>query len=147
MKLIISGSRSITQYHHLIEALSASPYTTIRLTEIVSGNAQGADMLGEKYAKAQGIPLVLFPARWDELGPGAGIKRNKEMAAYADALLCCWDKVSRGSSSMIDIMRRAGKPYFVYCPDGMVTFSGNLQHLALYQPQDHTLTLEQKPGI
>src|SRR5271154_2577028 len=95
MKLIISGSRSITDYSTLITAIAYSPYLPI-LTEIVSGTAHGADLLGERYAREHKIALSRFPARWDLHDKRAGIMRNAEMAAYADALLALFDKSSRG---------------------------------------------------
>ena len=136
MKLIISGSRSITNYYALITAIAYSPYLPL-LTEIVSGTAHGADLLGERYAREQKIPLSRFPARWDLYDKRAGMIRNGEMAAYADALLALWDKSSRGTTNMIDTMRSMNKPYFVYCPGHITageacTFSGNLSTLLTF---------------
>jgi hypothetical protein len=131
LKLIIAGSRSITDFGQLLEAISLSPYQSL-VTEIVSGNAKGADLLGERLAREQEIQLAVFPARWEELGPGAGFARNKEMAAYSDALLAVWDSVSRGTSNMIDTMKRMNKPYFVYCPKQFTSFSGNLAILTTF---------------
>lgn len=38
------------------------------LTEIVSGTANGADKLGERYAKEYGYLLKQFPAEWARCG-------------------------------------------------------------------------------
>lgn len=131
MKLIIAGSRSITSMQHLLEAISLSPYQSL-VTEIVSGNANGVDRLGEQWARKHEIQLTIFPARWNLHGPAAGFIRNSEMAAYADALLCVWDGQSKGASNCIDTMKRKGKPYFVYCPTQTASFSGNLAILTTF---------------
>jgi hypothetical protein len=71
------------------------------VTEVVSGGAQGIDLLGEEWAHARGIPVRRFPADWESLGRGAGHARNAEMAAYGDALVLVWDGMSPGSRSML----------------------------------------------
>lgn len=49
---------------------------------VVSGNAKGADTLGERWAYEDGCFLNKYPANWrpdGKLDRGAGIKRNQEM--------------------------------------------------------------------
>lgn len=75
-------------------------------TEIVSGTARGADLLGEKYATENEIQIKRFPADWNRFGKSAGYKRNEEMANYADACICFWDGKSRGTKSMIDLAEK-----------------------------------------
>lgn len=105
MKVIIAGSRSFSDYSFLClkcdKALSSQ--TEI---EIVSGTANGADKLGEKYAEGKKYPIKRFPADWDKYGKSAGYKRNEEMAKYSDALICFWDGTSKGSKSMIDLAKK-----------------------------------------
>lgn len=74
--------------------------------EIVSGTANGADKLGEKYANEKGYLLKKFPADWDKYGKSAGFKRNVEMSNYADALIAFWDGKSKGTKHMIDLAKR-----------------------------------------
>lgn len=131
MKLIIAGSRSITDYGVLIHAMALSPYMSL-ITEIVSGNAPGVDLLGERYARDRSIPVHVFPAKWSAQGLSAGPRRNMEMAAYSDALLALWDGHSKVTTHMFDTMKRMNKPYFVYCPGTNVDFSGNLIHLVTF---------------
>jgi len=110
MKLIIAGSR------HLTDIDSAGINTLIEyceienVTEIVSGAAKGIDSVGEQYAKDYNIKLTTFPAQWDRFGKAAGYIRNKEMAEYADELLLIWDGKSRGSSNMKEVMQKLDKP-------------------------------------
>jgi glycerophosphoryl diester phosphodiesterase len=114
VKVIIAGSRSITDITVVAAAISCSGY---QLNEVVSGTARGVDRLGEQYAQLHNIPVVRFPADWDRYGRSAGYRRNEEMARYADALVAVWDGVSRGTQHMIDIARRAGLKVFVYQGD------------------------------
>ena len=120
MKLIIAGSRSITAHKILSLGFVSSPYTLSGLTEIISGTAKGADRLGELLAAQFEIQLVKFPADWNRYGKSAGYKRNAEMADYADAALILWDGVSKGSKHMEDIMKRIGKPVYVYTSKGEI---------------------------
>lgn len=105
MKVIIAGSRTFTDYKALTEHcdhLLSNQYDI----EIVSGTAQGADKLGERYAKEKGYPVKKFPANWDELGKKAGYIRNEQMAKYADALIAFWDGKSKGTKHMIELAKK-----------------------------------------
>lgn len=98
MKTIVAGSREITNYQKVYDAIFSSPWI---ITEIVSGGARGVDTLGEQAAAAFGIPIKVFPADWDKLKRAAGPIRNQQMAEYADALIAIWDGNSRGTADMI----------------------------------------------
>jgi len=73
--------------------------------EIVSGMAAGADSLAIRFAKEFGLPVREFPADWKRYGKSAGYKRNVQMAIYADACVCFWDKRSKGTKHMINIAK------------------------------------------
>lgn len=113
MKVIIAGTRDFNDYKRLKHDLDLYR-TTANITEIVSGGCRGADLLGEKYAKENNIPVKRFPANWEVYGKKAGPIRNAEMAEYADCLIAYWDSKSRGTKNMIETMRKKGKPYLVY---------------------------------
>lgn len=81
--------------------------------EIVSGTANGADKLGEKYAEEHGYTVKQFPADWDKHGKSAGYKRNTEMGDYCDMAVVFYDGQSKGSQHMIDIMRKLHKLCYV----------------------------------
>lgn len=101
MKVIIAGSRSITEYSIIKQAVEESGFS---ITEIVSGMAKGVDKLGEQYANEKSILLKQFPADWSK-GRHAGFTRNVQMAEYADALIAIWDGQSKGTAHMINIAR------------------------------------------
>lgn len=128
MKLIIAGSRDVTDYQILLDAIKE--FNLICIQEVVSGTANGADKLGERYAIENGIPIKPFPADWNNIErPGANIRvnrygkkydasagyiRNKQMAGYGDALLALHHSDSRGTANMIKIAREKGLPVWVY---------------------------------
>ena len=112
IKLIIAGSRGITDYALVRGELDKFWRENIptEIAEVVSGTANGADRLGERWAIETSIPIKRFPADWDNLGKSAGYKRNEQMAQYADEAIVFWDGTSKGTQHMIDIMAEHKKP-------------------------------------
>ena len=106
-RLIIAGSRTITDYRQLAEHFAASKMDAV---EIVSGCAAGVDTLGEQLAKRLELPIQRFPANWDGLGKQAGYVRNIQMAEYADAGLLLWDGASNGTKHMKAELDKRKKP-------------------------------------
>ena len=106
MKVIIAGGRDFDNYELLKEfcdnIIKDDDY------EIVSGNAKGADKLGENYSKERNLKLTLFPADWNKYNKAAGMIRNIEMAEYGDMLIAFWDQKSRGTKNMIDTAKKLG---------------------------------------
>lgn len=111
MKVIVAGSRSITDYKVVYNAIMEAPFTGI--THIISGMARGVDQLAVKFAEHERFGLLKFPADWDKHGKSAGFIRNAQMAQEADALIAIWDGKSRGTKNMIDIMNKMEKPVFI----------------------------------
>ena len=106
-KVIIAGSRGFSNYKLLKEQCNKYLRDKRQNSNIVviSGNARGADTLGEKYAKEEGFDLEVYPAQWDKYGKSAGFRRNEQMGNIADALIAFWDGKSHGTKHMIDIMK------------------------------------------
>jgi hypothetical protein len=117
MKVIIAGSRSVQNIKYLEEAiaklLDLNPNFILRITEVVSGTAVGADQLGEAWALRHNKPVKKIPADWNKHGRSAGPIRNREMARYADMAIVLWDGYSHGAKNMVEEMRRMKKPYFL----------------------------------
>lgn len=110
MKVVIAGSRNITDRMSLVKAIKQSGF---EITEVVSGTARGLDRMGESWARANDIPIKEFPADWHNHGRAAGPIRNNEMAKYADAAIILWDGQSSGTLNMIKNMHQLDKPYFI----------------------------------
>jgi hypothetical protein len=114
MRVIIAGGRDFNDYKklkfncdYIISERSVFDRKKGEEIEIVCGCAKGADALGEKYAKENGLKIKYFPADWDKYGKSAGFKRNEQMALYAKeengVLIAFWDRKSRGTKLMIDL--------------------------------------------
>jgi hypothetical protein len=105
MKTIVAGSRLFNDMgilHHVLHDIV--PWD---ITVVISGRAQGADMLGEQWAEFNNVPLIRFPADWDKFGKAAGPIRNKEMADHGDALVAFLDvKGSTGTANMIETWKK-----------------------------------------
>lgn len=107
-RVIIAGGREFADYQLLKEFADYILSNIEADIEIVSGGASGADRLGELYAEERGYQIRRFPADWKRYGYGAGPRRNREMAEYADALIAYWDGHSRGTRNMIELAKEYG---------------------------------------
>jgi hypothetical protein len=109
MKIIIAGGRNFTDWEYFNAYMSFTIPPWIKIDEIVSGGARGADALGEQFAQINNIRLKVFPADWDRHGRKAGPIRNSEMGIYADGLVAFWDGKSTGTNHMIEYMKHWNK--------------------------------------
>ena len=94
MKVIIAGGRDFNNYDLLSQTMDE---LNIIVSEVVCGDAAGADTLGAAWASANGIAVKHYPADWGTYGRSAGIIRNRQMAEYADFLIAFWDISYYGS--------------------------------------------------
>lgn len=126
-RIIVAGTRDFNNYEMLNTELSDFIDTILDDVEaqagieFISGTANGADSLGEKFAKSRGYSLKFFPADWNKYGKAAGPIRNKQMAEYASeergVLFAFWDGKSRGSKNMIELAKTYGLEVHIvkYC--------------------------------
>ncbi|MBQ2774191.1 MAG: hypothetical protein IJC95_03750 [Clostridia bacterium] len=78
--------------------------------EIVSGGAVGVDSCAAEYAEKNGIKLTVFLPCYKQYGRAAPIVRNKEIVDYADKIIAFWNGSSKGTLSVIQYAKKAGKP-------------------------------------
>ena len=102
MKLLIAGSRSITDF-------DLTKYIPTETDLIISGGANGIDTLAEEYADAHRISKVIIRPKYELYGRAAPLKRNEEMVDMADAVLVIWDGKSRGTKYTVDYAKKHGK--------------------------------------
>lgn len=130
MRVAIVGSRTFNNQDFLDWAIQDSE---LDITEVVCGEAPGADTVGRLWAEENGIPVVSFPAEWDNLeAPGAVIRttrygkpynaraghdRNTRMAEYCDVVLAFWDGKSPGTKHMLSQAKKMRKPVCLYHTD------------------------------
>jgi hypothetical protein len=106
MKIAIIGSRNIT-----IENIK--DYIPSNATEIVSGGAKGVDTCAAEYATQNKIKLTVFLPNYTRYGKGAPLKRNSEIAEYADSAIAFWDGSSKGTLYTINEFKRRNKSVIV----------------------------------
>jgi len=111
MKVIIAGSRTITDPNILVEAIYQSGICG-EITEVVCGMSKGVDYLGWEWSKKWGFPVKCFGASWHTHGKAAGPIRNRLMTKYADALILIWDGKSKGSANIKKEARSKGLRIF-----------------------------------
>ena len=112
MKVILAGSRSITDMDALDVAIHESEFD---ITEVVSGRAVGIDTLGETWAEINNVPIKLFPPDRKRYGwPRAAFRRNEQMGDYADALIALWDGKIHVTKHMIDYATKKGLRVYVH---------------------------------
>lgn len=109
-RVIIAGGRYFNNYKMLCDYCDKMLSEKAKTHEIIiiSGHCHGADVLGEEYARSRRYGCSIYPAKWSELGLGAGILRNRQMAENADALIAFHNGVSRGTKNMIETARELG---------------------------------------
>ena len=112
IRFIVAGSRDFNDYELLKSEMDAILrfYDIKTEVTIISGGCRGADALGERYARENGIPLEIFEAEWDKYGRAAGPIRNEKMVEYSNAVICFWDNKSRGTFSLIKLANKHKKP-------------------------------------
>lgn len=125
MRILIAGSREITQYglvDHALHYYTDHLLATRKLKrgeeiEIVAGGARGVDTVARDIATNHGFPYSEFPANWERDGKAAGIIRNAEQGAYCDCGLIIWDGKSRGTDHMRKWLHKNEKPYMLVTVD------------------------------
>lgn len=112
-RIIIAGSRSFSDKKLMLAKLNkvlASKLTEGKRITVISGGANGADQLGERWAKHFGHNVHRISAPWATFDKPAGHMRNFVMAQVADACVVFWDGESKGTKGMIDKAEQAGIP-------------------------------------
>lgn len=131
MRLIIAGSRTITDYEALKQAILFTGLWKRHKTdpiEVVSGMAKGVDSLGIEFARKNNLKLHEFPANWGKHGKAAGHIRNAEMAAFGNVLLALWDGESTGTKNMITQASARGLEVLPLVTKMEWTFNGRTAH-------------------
>ena len=80
-RIIIAGGRDFNDYDYLRSCcLPIVDKLVIQYDVIImSGHAQGADLLGEQFANERGLKLEVYPADWKAHWRSAGFRRNEKM--------------------------------------------------------------------
>src|SRR5271157_1375029 len=101
--IAIIGSRNFFNYHFaekkILEILEKDNINNIK--NIISGGAEGADKIAEKFASRHNIPITIFKPDWKKLGRKAGPIRNTKIIENSDIIIAFWDGKSTGTYDSI----------------------------------------------
>ena len=106
MNVAIIGSRGFNNKKLLEKVLDP---VKDKITLIISGGAQGADSLGERYAYENVIKTKIFLPDWDTHGKSAGFIRNKEIVEASDVVIAFWDGESKGTQHSFKLAKKLNK--------------------------------------
>jgi O-acetyl-ADP-ribose deacetylase (regulator of RNase III) len=106
MRCIIAGSRAFYNVQMVFDVINSCPFKD-EISNVVSGRANGVDIIGSLWAFRNRKVEMPFFADWDQ-GKSAGPARNLIMAKNADALIAMPCGESRGTNNMIETARKMG---------------------------------------
>jgi hypothetical protein len=110
IKLCISGGRDFNDYELLKLKLNEYKKKYKDLV-IITGCAQGADILAVRYARQNDLKFQTYKANWLKYSKGAGFINNQTLYNNADIIICFWDGKSHGTGHMIRICKQGKKPF------------------------------------
>ena len=108
MKVLVCGDRNFNDEAMLWTILDRHG----DITEIIEGEARGADTLARIYGEENDIEVKKFPADWETYGKAAGPIRNKQMLdeGKPDLVIAFLAENSKGTANMIEQATKAGIP-------------------------------------
>lgn len=115
MKLLITGSRKLTNYETVKRAIQElETREGLKITMLLHGGAKGADTLAENWAAEKGIKTQVIKPNYEEHGKAAPLIRNKELVKLADITLALYATETRtgGTGHTASETIKVGKPLF-----------------------------------
>lgn len=77
--------------------------------EVITGDALGADHIGQIWAKINQLNFTVKCAKWKVFGKSAGHRRNPSIVKPADYVIALWDGTSKGTLGSIDYAKKHNK--------------------------------------
>lgn len=102
MRVLVCGGRDFNNKELMEDVLKQW-----NITEIIEGEARGADTLSREYAEEHEIPVKSFPANWNEFGRSAGHLRNSQMLVEGKPDLVVAFPGGKGTMNMIMQAKKA----------------------------------------
>jgi hypothetical protein len=104
MIVAIVGSRSFKDFDLLTITLNK-----LKIHEIISGGAVGADFLAEQYAQQHNIKTRIIKPEYKKYSRVAPIIRNKSIVDNSDLIIAFWNGISRGTKNVIEYAKKTNK--------------------------------------
>lgn len=84
------------------------------VAQIISGGANGVDMIAEQWAKSNKIDFIAFLPNYKIYGNKAPLQRDREMVDASDVVIAFWDGVSTGTLYTIQYAYSIGRKCIVH---------------------------------
>ena len=119
IKLAIVGYRGFNNFRRFVFIIDYlhSIYGILNdVCQIVSGGAEGVDLMAEKFADERGYDKKIFYPKYDVYSQKvAPLMRNTEIAETCDIMIAFKSEYSRGTLDAIKKATKLGKPVYIVC--------------------------------
>jgi SLOG family YspA-like protein len=111
LRVLVCGSRHFNDIVKMRTVLKEID-EEFSITDIIHGNAKGADIMAAGWGHLNGKIVHTFPAQWSVYDKAAGPIRNKQMLdeGKPDLVVAFLAPNSRGTKNMIEQAEKAGVP-------------------------------------
>lgn len=117
MKVLVCGGRYFNDAQLLNKVLMSFETASVGpISEIVHGDARGADTLAAQWAQDHGKIETPFPADWEKHGKAAGVIRNAEMLLQTQPHCIIAFPGGNGTADMVKRAKKAGYRVFTVNP-------------------------------
>ena len=113
MKIAVVGSVKFNDYEKFKEIMDEF-LKNYKDVEFVSGGADGADSLAQRYAKDNGISIKIYYPNWKRYKKAAGPIRNRQIWQDADIGIAFWNGKSRGTWYSLKFSKEMNKDLWIY---------------------------------
>lgn len=117
--LLVCGGREFTDrqiVYRTLDAITKDPgkdFPRPGLTVVHGGCPRGADKLADDWCQDNGVNRIVFHARWNTEGRGAGIIRNGRMLDTMKPNVVLAFPGGNGTANMVGRAKKAGYPVVV----------------------------------
>jgi hypothetical protein len=112
-RVLVCGGRDYDNRERVrrtLDAALAAAQSAGKVAVIIHGNARGADLLADQYARERSLKVIPFPADWNLHGRRAGPIRNIKMLTESQPHVIIAFRGGNGTAHMMKIGREAGVP-------------------------------------
>jgi len=129
MILLLTGSRTMTEYGTVEAAINEAIEKHGKPTKIIHGGANGADTLAERYAQLNGYDTHVIKPDYEKYGSKyAPLVRNKELVNTATVVVAVYDgQKTNGTRYTAELAKDQNKPTLEIC--GTVRMWSKTQNL------------------
>lgn len=116
-RVLVCGGREYADKERVgrvLDAVYAGAQSAGKDVSIIHGNARGADLLADQYAREKSLRVLAFPADWDAHGKRAGYIRNKQMLDEGKPHAVIAFPGGNGTRMMVGLAKRYGIPVKEY---------------------------------